>query len=189
MVLLSRHHGKRVDVGNTRARLRSLSAAALQSDSTVRIARSWRVWRFLNPITAIQLLKLSGFSHIITTASLSNEAYIKSLGATHVIDRKLPLSELSQKVKEITSTPITVAYDAISGAETQAAAYEHLAPGGGLVLVLANAIDKSKITPDKYVTHVFGSVQHPFWRDTGVSLYSKLTQLLESGEIKVSHVS
>ncbi|EKM48207.1 uncharacterized protein PHACADRAFT_77921, partial [Phanerochaete carnosa HHB-10118-sp] len=41
---------------------------------------------------AIQFAKLSGFSLIITTGSLHNEAYLKSLGVTHVIDRTAPLS-------------------------------------------------------------------------------------------------
>ena len=36
----------------------------------------------------IQLARLSGFSPIIVTASLSNEEYLKGLGATHVINYK-----------------------------------------------------------------------------------------------------
>ncbi|HEV7737525.1 MAG TPA: hypothetical protein VGO47_09170, partial [Chlamydiales bacterium] len=38
--------------------------------------------------SAIQLAKLSGFSPIATTASTHHTDYLKSLGATHVIDRK-----------------------------------------------------------------------------------------------------
>ena len=53
----------------------------------------------------IQFAKLSGFSPIITTASKHNETYLKSLGATHVIDRSIPLSELPQAVKAITDKP------------------------------------------------------------------------------------
>ncbi|KAF8510033.1 hypothetical protein JB92DRAFT_2728841 [Gautieria morchelliformis] len=38
---------------------------------------------------AIQLARLSGFSPIVVTASLHNSDLAKSLGATHLIDRKM----------------------------------------------------------------------------------------------------
>lgn len=136
-------------------------------------------------MTVIQLAKLSGFSPIIVTASKSNEAYLKSLGATHVIDRREPLSELPQKVKEITSAPVTLVYDAVSQAETQNTGYEIVAPGGGLVIVLQNQLEQSKLTEDKYVASAFGIVQDPGQREMGKRMYAKLTHLLETGDIKV----
>ncbi|KAF8992247.1 hypothetical protein BDQ17DRAFT_1392881 [Cyathus striatus] len=43
----------------------------------------------------VQLVKwFSGFAPIITTSSLKHESYLKSLGATHLIDRYLPLPSL-----------------------------------------------------------------------------------------------
>ena len=133
----------------------------------------------------IQFAKLSGFSPIITTASKTNEEYLKSLGATHIIDRSVPLSELQQAVKGITSKPVTTAYDAISLVDTQNAAYDVLAPGGKLLVVLDEAIEKSKVTTDKTVAHVFGNAQPEDQRELGKSLYAKLTALLASGDIKV----
>lgn len=133
----------------------------------------------------IQFAKLSGFSPIITTASKTNEEYLKSLGATHIIDRSVPLSELQQAVKGITSKPVTTAYDAISLVDTQNAAYDVLAPGGKLLVVLDEAIEKSKVAADKTVAHVFGNVQPEDQRELGKSLYAKLTALLASGDIKV----
>ncbi|KAJ7925123.1 chaperonin 10-like protein [Mycena leptocephala] len=38
---------------------------------------------------ALQLARLSGFSTIITTASLKHESFLKSLGATHVIEESI----------------------------------------------------------------------------------------------------
>ena len=141
---------------------------------------------FLTPYaTAIQFAKLSGFSPIITTASGSNEDYLKSLGATHVIDRSVPLSELPEAVKAITSEPVKVAYDAISHADTQNAAYDSLAPGGQLVIVLDDAVEKSKITADKTMQYVVGNVQVEQQRELGKSLYANLTGLLAAGDIKV----
>ncbi|EKM58633.1 uncharacterized protein PHACADRAFT_253109 [Phanerochaete carnosa HHB-10118-sp] len=136
----------------------------------------------------IQFAKLSGFSPIITTGSLHNEVLLKSLGATHIIDRNAPLSELSDTIKAITEKPVKVAYDAISYPETQNAAYDILASGGKLVHVLFNALDKDRLTPDKEVVHVFGSVHPPEQREVGRKLYANLTSLLETGDIKPNNV-
>ncbi|PSR72330.1 hypothetical protein PHLCEN_2v11778 [Hermanssonia centrifuga] len=137
----------------------------------------------------IQVAKLSGFSPIITTASAHNEAYLKSLGATHVLDRNaIPLSSLSSAVKEIIQEPIKLVYDAISDADTQNTSYAILAPGGKIVLVLPVAIDESKRTEDKEIVNVFGNVHVPAQRAVGVSLYKNLTTLLEAGDIKPNNV-
>ena len=65
--------------------------------------------------TAIQLAKLSGFSTIITTASLKNEHLLKSLGTTHVIDRSLSGSDLVSAISSITSNQaVDVVYDTIA---------------------------------------------------------------------------
>ncbi|GJE89897.1 zinc-binding alcohol dehydrogenase family protein [Phanerochaete sordida] len=137
---------------------------------------------------AIQLARLSGFSPIITTASLHNSALLKSLGATHVIDRAAPLSELAQAVQAITSKPITVVYDAISDPDTQNAGYDMLAPGGTLVIVHCRAVDAAKVTSEKEILYILGSVQFAEHRAIGKSLYARLTGLLESGEIKPNQV-
>lgn len=135
--------------------------------------------------TVIQLAKLSGFSPIITTATKSNEAYLQSLGATHIIDRAVVLSQLAEAIKSITATPVKVAYDAISLFETQNAVYDVLAPGGQLVTVLSSAIAQEKLRTGRDVVHVIGNVHLPDQRELGKSLYAKLTELLTAGDIKV----
>lgn len=137
---------------------------------------------------AIQVAKLSGFSPIITTASPHNAAYLQGLGATHVLDRALSGDALRAAVKQITSAPIEFAYDAVSGADTQTAGYELLAPGGAIVIVLANAVPEAKQTKDRKIEHVFGNVNAPQNRALGRSLYAKLTGLLETGAIKPNRV-
>jgi NADPH:quinone reductase-like Zn-dependent oxidoreductase len=137
---------------------------------------------------AIQLAKVSGFSPIITTASLHNERLLKSLGATHVLDRKAPVSDLPAAVKAITKEPVKVIYDIISSPNlgTQEVAYHSiLAPGGVLVIGPQSDIEESQVSPDKQIVNVYGDVQMPSQRETGVGLYKHLTVLLESGEIKV----
>ena len=64
---------------------------------------------------ALQLAKLSGFSPIITTASLKHVETLKSLGATHVIDRNVSGSALASEISVITqNAPIKYVVDSIS---------------------------------------------------------------------------
>ena len=110
--------------------------------------------------TAIQVAKLSKFSPIITTASPHNEALLKSLGATHVLDRSLPASTLAAEVAQLAGgKPIELVYDAVSLPDTQTLGYEVLAPGG--VLVITNPVqvpeDKKKAGDGKKIVNVFGS--------------------------------
>ncbi|PCH39325.1 GroES-like protein [Wolfiporia cocos MD-104 SS10] len=136
----------------------------------------------------IQVAKLAGFSPIITTASLTNADYLRGLGATHVLDRKLSAEQLKAQVSSITSASIQIVYDAISEADTQVAAYDLVSSGGTLVLVLANSIPESKRTSDRKIVNVFGNVNAPDNRATGASLYKQLTRLLENGSIKPNRV-
>ncbi len=131
----------------------------------------------------IQLAKLSGFSPIITTASLKNTDLLKSRGATHVIDRN---AELVSSVKAITTEPIKYAFDAISLKQTAKSAYEVLAPGGTLTVILLGAADEVNVDASKRIAQVVGTVHDPTQKTLGVSLYKNVTKLLENGDIKVS---
>lgn len=132
----------------------------------------------------IQLAKLSGFDPIITTASLKNTDFLKSLGATHVVDRN---ADLPSSVKTITTNPIKYIYDAIALKETQEPAYEVLAPGGTLILVSPFSVDKSKVDKSKRVADVFGTAHDAAQKSWALSLYKNLTKLLENGDIKVCY--
>lgn len=137
----------------------------------------------------IQFAKLSGFSPIITTASKHNEEYLMSLGATHIVDRHTPLSDLPAAVRAITPTPIMYALDAISTAESQNAMFGLVAPGGSLLIDTHNRIDKAKLASGaKYVAQVYGDVQHPPERPCGLALYAHITGLLERGDVKPGRV-
>ncbi|KAI0323353.1 GroES-like protein [Cubamyces sp. BRFM 1775] len=93
---------------------------------------------------AVQLAKLSGFSPIITTASLHNESLLRSLGASHVLDRSLPASAIKLELARLVQgKPLEFVYDAITSADTAALAYDVLAPGGALVLVLPGMLPAS----------------------------------------------
>ncbi|KZT68004.1 GroES-like protein [Daedalea quercina L-15889] len=137
----------------------------------------------------IQLAKLSGFSPIITTASLHNADLLRSLGATHVLDRKLSLEQLRQEIAKISTGALDIIYDAVSLPDTQLAAYELLAPGGTLVLVLYPAIPTERLQQGKNVVKAFGQANLPEEnRVVSAKLFSKLTVWLEEGMIKPNRV-
>ncbi len=134
--------------------------------------------------SAIQLARLSGFSPIITTASLKNAALLKSYGATHVLDRNLSADALRAEVTKLAGGLVPVVYDAISTPETQSAAYGLLAPGGKLLILLPGAVTET--SEGRTVTQIQGVVQVPHNADFGKALFGALPGLLESGDIKVS---
>jgi len=136
----------------------------------------------------IQLGKLAGFSPIIATASLHNTDLLKSLGATHIVDRNLAGPELISAVKKITTDPIELVYDTVSYADTQNMGYDLLATGGVILITLKNAVDPVKQTETKKIAHVFGLTHAPSNRKLGQSLFARLTELLEKGLIKPNRV-
>ena len=138
---------------------------------------------------AIQVAKLSGYSPIITTASPHNEPLLKSLGATHILDRSLPAPALISSVQALAGgQPIEYVFDAISLAETQLLAYDALAPGGTLIIVLDEEIPTAKklqARHSKRVVHGWGTVHVPENREIGMELFSRLTEWLRTGVIVV----
>ncbi|KAI0071612.1 GroES-like protein [Panus rudis PR-1116 ss-1] len=134
---------------------------------------------------AIQLARLSGFSPIITTASAHNAELLKSLGATHVIDRNLPSSQIVDEVKNITTIPIQIVFDAVALPETQQTAFDIVAPGGTVSVVLPPLLDKHQLaSANKKTCFIGGSIVFPGWKDRAIEFADILPGLLESGEIK-----
>ncbi|EIN10098.1 GroES-like protein, partial [Punctularia strigosozonata HHB-11173 SS5] len=138
---------------------------------------------------AIQLAKLSGFSPIITTASLKHTPFLTFLGATHVLSRDLPTEALAVEIAKITSTPLKVVFAAAMSAETQTMGYGLLAPGGQLLSgPKAPGLDLPPNQDGKSVVQIFGSVYFPGQEDLGREMYYRLTQLLADGSIKPNRI-
>ncbi|EJF64050.1 GroES-like protein [Dichomitus squalens LYAD-421 SS1] len=135
---------------------------------------------------AIQLGKLSGFSPIVTTASLKNAALLRSYGATHVLDRNLSADALRAEVKKIIGGSPSFVYDAVSLPETQAAAYGLLAPGGRLLVILPETVKET--TESRTVTTMSAGVRLQQDPQFGVDLFKVIPILLRSGEIKPLNV-
>ena len=140
-------------------------------------------------MSAIQLARLSNFSPIITTASLKNAPLLKSLGATHVLDRNLSGEAITSAVKEIIGNkPLPVVYDGVSGPEIQCAAYELLAPGGSFVACTASQSHVSKekqASKEKVFAALHASPFVPDKRPLCAEFSKRLSALLESGELTV----
>jgi len=134
-------------------------------------------------LPVIQLARLSGFSPIITTASLKHTDNLKSLGATAVFDRNLSASELSKEIKLLTNEPIKLVYDSISSNSTQEIGVELLAPGGQLGVVLPATV---KADEGKSILRLLGLPRLPHNIELLETLYhDKIAEFLEKGIIKV----
>ncbi|KAF8148881.1 chaperonin 10-like protein [Crassisporium funariophilum] len=134
----------------------------------------------------IQFAKLSGFSPIITTASLHHAAFLKSLGATHVLDRHLGPAPLRAEIAKITNQPIKTVLDSISVEVTQQAGWDLLAPGGQLGTVLPPTVKAEK---EKSAVGVVGALSMPVNKALLETLYhDKITGFLEEGVIKPNRV-
>ncbi|KAJ3040993.1 hypothetical protein HDV00_010065 [Rhizophlyctis rosea] len=77
-------------------------------------------------VHAIQLAARAGYK-VITTALRWNEEYVKSLGASHVIDYTLPASQQLQIIHEVTDNNLQYATDFI-GEETSKLAVAAINP-------------------------------------------------------------
>ena len=94
----------------------------------------------------IQFMKLSGFSPIITTASVHNTAFVQSFGATHIVDRTLPRATIVETIRRFAGGLVDLVYDAVSVVETQELGYEIVSTGGSLIILVPEEIDRRKIS-------------------------------------------
>ncbi|KAF9484841.1 GroES-like protein [Pholiota conissans] len=142
--------------------------------------------------SVLQLAHLSGFSPIITTASMKHTEWLKSLGATAILDRNLDVVALSAEIKKFCNgKPLKYIYDAISSPETQKAGFDILDDGGRIVNVTPPVVTPPVIesTNSKTVVHVSGVLRYESNIPLLEPLYhDHLFGLVEKGLIKSSKV-
>ncbi|KAG0708121.1 chaperonin 10-like protein [Suillus ampliporus] len=131
----------------------------------------------------VQLARLSGFSPIIATASPTHEAYLKSLGATHVFDRHMSAEDLKASVSKVTGGPIQCVYDAISLPETQQVGWPLLGPGGFLILTLPASVKEAEGKGRKTI-QTYGNPHAKENQLLCSGSWAKLSKWLEDGSIK-----
>ncbi|KAI0822578.1 GroES-like protein [Trametes gibbosa] len=144
---------------------------------------------------AIQFARIAGHNPIITTASLHNAPLLKSLGATHVLDRALSNEAiLAELFAVVAGKPLAYVVVAMIDPETLRLGRDAVAPGGTIV-TMAPSPQSGHIPEDvanpgngKRIAYTTGSVSAPFTRDTCVEIFKHLTGWLENGDIKPNPV-
>ncbi|KAE9390528.1 GroES-like protein [Gymnopus androsaceus JB14] len=135
---------------------------------------------------AIQIFKFLGFSTIVTYASARHTDFLKSLGATHVINRaEVSVDNLAEAVKKIANAPIENAFDGVGDDASLAACLDSLAEGGKLASVNPEAKDRGD---GKKVFTIFGSSHAPQNRNFGRTLWKHLPKMVQDGTIVPNRV-
>mgnify|MGYP001450386271 CR=1 FL=1 len=134
------------------------------------------------------MARMSGFNPIISTASPRNFELVKSLGASHVLDRTKPLTQ--RDIEGITPKPITHIVDCVSVPETRKAALELLAPRGKVAFftpAMDERAEQEQAAKEKKMTmRVLGVKGLPFNVELMKEWSANVTSWLERGELKVS---
>lgn len=128
---------------------------------------------------AIQMARMAGFSTIITSSSLKHADYLKSLGATHVVDRAGDVA--SEAAKLLPGGVTDYVYDAITDQTTPKISASLVSDNGALITV--RTLDEKEVGKSVRTVRAFGSLHT--YRDLGASLTAALPALLENGDIKV----
>jgi NADPH:quinone reductase-like Zn-dependent oxidoreductase len=118
-------------------------------------------------VFAIQLARIIG-AEVITTASKRNEAFLKELGATQVIDYK------EEDFTKVIDGPVDVIFDGVGG-ETLDRSWSLLKPGGRLTTIAA----ASEETADQRVKDAFFIVEPSHYQ------LCKIARQLDEGTLKV----
>jgi NADPH2:quinone reductase len=128
---------------------------------------------------AIQFARLAGIGIIITTASLSSAALLRSFGATHVIARQDP--DIEEQVRHIVGDELLYVYDTFSSdhslgisllSSSQKGTLIHNASGQADEAVLSkkSGVEYRHIRGFSHFIPEFGQMfwkQFPIWLETG----------------------
>jgi len=134
----------------------------------------------------VQLASLAGLATIVVVGGPESE--LKSYGATHVLDRHLPYSELLAAIRAIVGDDLVYAYDAANPPETQVLAINALSStkrGRFARLLPIGPIDETKVNPKKEgyeLCDVDGAAHGN--AAVGKAYWERLPTLLSEGKIK-----
>jgi NADPH:quinone reductase-like Zn-dependent oxidoreductase len=123
---------------------------------------------------SIQLLKLAGYTRIITTASPKHRDALLSFGAAHVIDYNSPA--LTDDIIRAAGGKVPLALDCISAEGTLAAISKVLSPDGTIALLLpikeGNAVTGA---PDSQLLTSIPEAKNPFEKSVNIVYVSSFT--------------
>ncbi|OAP60556.1 hypothetical protein AYL99_05558 [Fonsecaea erecta] len=138
---------------------------------------------------AIQLSKWVGMGTVVTVAGKHGESVLKSLGATHVIDRSIPDEDIQRQVRNIVGDDLLYVIDCNNRADhTPGIRMLSNAKKGTIVPLAAarpNTVDEAKIGPKQQGYNFKKFVCRPvLFRETAAQFYKALTQLIDHGVLK-----
>ncbi|KAG1900611.1 uncharacterized protein F5891DRAFT_1173061 [Suillus fuscotomentosus] len=127
------------------------------ADSTAKIPDNMT----FDQAASVQLVKLFGFSPIITTASFHNTGLLSSRSATRVLDRNL--STIASKKTQLLRSRQLLALRHLTPALflTHETAHDTITAGGTVIAVGVPQVDDRN--EDKVVQQVFGSFHPTYW--------------------------
>ncbi|KAJ3862279.1 GroES-like protein [Lentinula novae-zelandiae] len=137
---------------------------------------------------AIQLLRLLGYNTIIAYASARHADYLKSIGATDVIDRaEVPADDLAEAAKKIANAPIKIAFNAVGDKDSRTACIDAIVEGGQVADVNPQSKD---VDPGngKRIFPIFGGSHHPPHKDFNRILWKTLPKLVQEEKIVPNRV-
>ncbi|KAJ3055626.1 hypothetical protein HK097_009953 [Rhizophlyctis rosea] len=135
-------------------------------------------------VYAIQLAAKSGYK-VITTASKKNEEYVKSLGASAVVDYTLPIPTQLSTIQSTTSNSLRYAIDLVDGVETSDLAAAALNPSLNPTL-----INLSYFGPQEVPEGVTARPMASLMISSGVQeiIVKEVVPLLEKGALQLNRV-
>ena len=145
----------------------------------------------------IQLLKMSGYK-VVTTASTSNHALLKSLGADAIFDYKD--ADVIEKVKKaVGGQGFKYACDTISGKESLAQVAEAMAPNGQIVVQLPAESPRSDVKihmvnlyDANNEPYVMAGQKHPGSKEVHdfiLDMMPRVTQWLADGKLQFQKIT
>ncbi|KAF7370271.1 PKS-ER domain-containing protein [Mycena sanguinolenta] len=123
----------------------------------------------------LQLLHAAGYTNIVATASPRHHAFLRSLGATRVLDYASPTlaSDIAQAVGG--DGKIALAVDAISADGTIAKIAQVLRPGGAVAFLLPIKVGDTVAVGDAGMRSAIPDEQNPFSNDTKIAYVRTFT--------------
>ncbi|KAF5367668.1 hypothetical protein D9757_010970 [Collybiopsis confluens] len=137
---------------------------------------------------AIQILRLLGYSKIITGASAQHTDFLKSLGATDVIDRgQVPTEKFAETARKMAGGPIKIVFNSVmDGGKSTAACLDTLDEGG--VVADVDPDSAGDVGNGKKRSAIFGSSHTPENREFARKYWKVLPKLIQEGAIVPNRV-
>ncbi|KIX95551.1 uncharacterized protein Z520_08671 [Fonsecaea multimorphosa CBS 102226] len=138
---------------------------------------------------AIQLCKWVGIGTIVTVAGKSGEDNLKSIGATHVIDRSLPDEDIQREVRDIVGEDLLYVLDCINRLDHSKGIRMLSDSKKGTMVPLAvsrpNTVDEAKVGPKQQGYNFRKFVCRPvLFREIATQFYKALTGLIDDGVLR-----